>query len=225
LNSDTPSETPEAYFVNVESSLAGRAAGASARAEAERLRQAAPWRSRLARVLRVQTEERRWRKGDEGERRVGTELRKLPKDRWFVFDDVPIGNRGANVDHLVIGPGGVFSLNTKNVRGKVWVAERVLLINGRRRDNLPKANREGERVSNLLSAAVGRPVFARPVLVVICDELMIKAPPLDVDVITRRALRRWLERHPQRLSPAEALVIASKAHLPGTWVTRPSSLP
>jgi len=34
--------------------------------------------------------------------------------------------RGVNVDHLVIGPGGVFSLNAKNVKGSVWVADRTL---------------------------------------------------------------------------------------------------
>jgi len=44
-----------------------------------------------------------------------------PQSPWAVWHDLPIGTRGANVDHLVVGPGGVFSVNTKKTHGRVWL--------------------------------------------------------------------------------------------------------
>jgi hypothetical protein len=61
---------------------------------------------------------------------VGARLDRLP-DGWCVLNAIPVGDRGADIDHLVIGPGGVFTLNTKHhPKGKVWVAENALLVNG-----------------------------------------------------------------------------------------------
>jgi hypothetical protein len=63
----------------------------------------APIRSAVARLLRVHTPERAWRKGASGERWTGWWLSRLP-DGWFVFNDIPVGERRANIDHLVVGP-------------------------------------------------------------------------------------------------------------------------
>jgi Nuclease-related domain. len=62
-----------------------------------------------------------------------------------VFNDVPIGQLGANIDHVVVGPGGTFTVNTKNRSGKVWLAPRTLLVNGIKTDYLPKAAGEAAR--------------------------------------------------------------------------------
>ena len=213
-----PPEDP--YFVSLGPTLAGREAGQSARDAAENLRAAAPWRAWVARVAGLHTDERAWRKGARGEQLVARELAKLPPDRWFAFHDIPIGERGANVDHLVIGQGGVFSLNAKNLSGTVWVAERALLHNGHRTDFLPKARQEASRVSKLLSRALGRPVPVRGVLVVMCERISIKAEPADVKIVTRSRVAKWLGEQPLRLSRHEAIEIAGKAHQPATWGAR-----
>ncbi len=146
---------------------------------------------------------------------VGRVLAKLP-DAWLVLHDLPLGSNGANLDHLVVGSPGVFSLNTKNLTGKVWVAERALLHNGHKTDFLPKARREAERVSRSLGAA-GVPVAVHPVLVLMCDDYRMKAQPLDVAVVRRRELRRWLERQPIRLSPQEVEAVRAVAVRAETW--------
>ena len=111
------------YAVTVEHlaiDLARNAAGAGAQAKADELRAQAPVRTLLARVLRVHTDERAWRVGARGERIAAEELAKLGKG-WSVVHDVTVGTRGANIDHVVVGPGGVFTVNAQVPRGEVGV--------------------------------------------------------------------------------------------------------
>jgi hypothetical protein len=209
-------DASEPYFVEVDSSLAGRTAGSSAIEKAEQLRPSGLERVRAALTGRA-TADHAWRVGAGGERAVARELARLPSDQWFVFHDIPIGSRGANVDHLVVGPPGVFSLNTKRLNGNVWVAERVFLVKGNRTDYLSKARQEGERVARLLTRAVGHAVDIRPMLVIVAERVTIKAQPPDVSVVSLQGVRRWLLTQSARLSAAEVISIAGKAHRPETW--------
>ena len=58
------------------------------------------------RALNVHTPERAWRKGAEGEERVGPLLDSLAKHGWKTLHSIPVGKNG-DIDHLAIGPGGV----------------------------------------------------------------------------------------------------------------------
>lgn len=51
-------------------------------------------------------------RGAIGEEEVGSLLEQLPGERWRVIHDASLG-RG-NVDHILIGPAGVFTLETKS---------------------------------------------------------------------------------------------------------------
>lgn len=205
------------WHITIPPAEMNRGAGASAAEKASEIRRAMPIRSMLGRVLRVHNEERAWSKGYQGERSVGKILEALPKDRWRVFHDLPLGRNGANVDHLLIGTAGVFSINTKNLSGKVWLAERALLVNGTKTDYLPKASAEARRVKRALEGATGEPVAVRPLLAVICDEMTVKACPPDIDVVRRRDLRAWLQDRERVMSLAEASRIARAAEKLSTW--------
>jgi hypothetical protein len=39
----------------------------------------------------------------------------LPKldEAWRVLHSVPVGSRDSDIDHVVIGPGGVYTINAK----------------------------------------------------------------------------------------------------------------
>jgi hypothetical protein len=67
-----------------------------------------------------------WRRGAEGERRTRRELLKLG---WHFIEDVP-DSRG-NYDHVVVGPAGVFHLETKYPSGIAEVVDGALRIRGR----------------------------------------------------------------------------------------------
>ncbi len=104
--------------------LSTNAPGAEAREQALSAREAAPVKSFLARALGVHTDERAWRIGADGEEKVAARLARLAKKdpRWRFIHAIPVGGRGSDIDHLAIGPGGLFTLNTKHHPGaKVWV--------------------------------------------------------------------------------------------------------
>lgn len=60
-----------------------------------------------------------WQSGAYGEQRTGRELNKLPAE-WLVLHDL-IRSNGANVDHVLVGPPGVFLLDTKNIGTEVRI--------------------------------------------------------------------------------------------------------
>jgi hypothetical protein len=58
-----------------------------------------------------------------GERMVAEHLEPLKREGWFVFHDVPAEQNGAkfNLDHVAVGPQGIFAIETKTRRkGKAW---------------------------------------------------------------------------------------------------------
>lgn len=61
----------------------------------------------------------RWLRGAEGERAVAAVLAKLENDGWLALHDVSLG-RG-NVDHVLVGPGGIFTIETKSHSGRIPV--------------------------------------------------------------------------------------------------------
>ena len=192
-------------------------AGESASRQASELFRRDPVRGVLGRLLRVPTEDANWRKGAKGEIAVGRLLDKLPKDRWKVFHDLPLGPSGVNVDHLIVGSSGVYSINTKNLRGKVWLADRALLVNGQKTKYLRASFMEAKEVSRRLTHAVGEPVSVTPMLVLICDELTRKSEPTDVVVLRRGGLLRWLKQRPTQSDLAAASRIAKAAGRAATW--------
>src|SRR6202043_2142454 len=60
-------------------------------------------------------------RGAAGEEHVGSLLEELSDGGWQVIHDVSLG-RG-NVDHILIGPAGVFTVETKSHPGPVRVAK------------------------------------------------------------------------------------------------------
>jgi hypothetical protein len=74
------------------------------------------WRLRF----RPSEQARTWQRGAEGERHTARQLRRLTRDGFVVFHDLAVpGNTRANVDHLVIGPTGVFVIDSKQWTGSV----------------------------------------------------------------------------------------------------------
>lgn len=201
--------------------LAEQRAGALAREQAVALKQAAPVRTFLARALGVHTDERAWRIGADGEEKVAAQLRKLQsKDpRWHVLHAVPVGENGSDIDHVVIGPGGVFTLNAKHHPGaKIWVAGNTVMVNGQRQPYVRNSAHEARRAGRLLSAVCGFPVTAVGVVVPVgAEDVVIKTPPEEVHVIYRRALTQWLRERPGVVSEVDIARIYAAARRSTTW--------
>lgn len=73
-------------------------------------------------------------KGAAGEEIVARELARLPAG-FHVFHSLDMGGgllmwRRGDIDHVVVGPTGVFAIETKNWRGKVALVSGRLLVDG-----------------------------------------------------------------------------------------------
>lgn len=210
------------WAVKSEGHLVTNKAGASARRQAEKLQEAEPVRTRLARLLKVHTDERAYRLGAAGEETVGARLSKLDPARWLVLHDIILNERGTNLDHLVIGPPGVFSLNTKHhPKAKIAVTERSFRVNGHRQNYLPVAVSEAAKVGRALEAAIKHAVQVRPMIVVMGAELEVRSTPPDVEVVRRRDLPKWFLRRPSELPEDRLRDLMRVAGRPSTW--RPST--
>jgi Nuclease-related domain len=207
----------ERYAVSIDDSLAGRRAGGSASRKAREMFHEDPWTALAGILTRTRTDWRAWRRGATGERVAGWFLNGR-RDGWHTFHDIPVGTRGANIDHLVIAPSGVFTVNTKNLKGTIHVAPDAIRHNGRRTSYLPKARAEADRASRLLSTSLGRSVDVRPVLAILADDWRIEGRVEDVFVGSPAATKGWIRRQPASLTRADMTSVAAVAHRPGTWL-------
>lgn len=170
-------------------------------------------------VFRNQTDEWRWRVGAQGEEVMGSRLEHLHGEGWQILHSVPVGKNDTDIDHLAIGPGGVFTLNTKNhSRCNVWVGAKRIMVNGKPVDHLPKSAGEARRASRLLTATVGYLVEVEPVLALFASRFTIKERPVDVAVLGSREVVRWLKRRPAVLTPEQVEAIYAVARRSDTWV-------
>jgi hypothetical protein len=106
------------------------------------------WRLRF----RLSEQARSWQRGAHGERRTARLLDRLTRDGFVVFHDLAIPGSPANVDHLVIGPTGLFVIDSKQWTGSVQQgADGLVWHNHYRLDRTLEAVRwEAETVGRLL---------------------------------------------------------------------------
>jgi hypothetical protein len=192
--------------------------GATLNRKAVEIQRAFPFRVFILRLIGEHSQERAWRRGAEGEIEVGWRLRKLG-DQWKVIHNVPVGTGDADIDHLVIGPPGVFTLNTKNhLGGRVTVTAKAVYVNGAFQPYLAKSQAEGKRATKLLTNSCGYEVIAQPLIVIRADELKIKGLTEGVHVVGRKRIVRWLRNQPATLAPEQVNAIYAVARRRATWV-------
>lgn len=224
---DAPPALPEfPAHPNLKEDLAQRRAGAAARerAEAESANQGD--RSAIARffdrLTDAKTPERSWRVGANGEEKIGGYLEQLRPYGWHVLHAIPIGDRGSDIDHLLIGPGGVWTINTKFHPGKrVWVSRHQVRINNHPVPYLRNSEYEAARVRTILHGALGWEVHVRAALVFMTGtwipNVRVVGEPDNVDIMHRANVRRRFKRMVPYLTPEEVLAIYDVARRPSTW--------
>jgi hypothetical protein len=157
----------------------------------------------------------RVRRGAEGERNTARELKRLGLRDWTVVHDIEA--RFGNWDHVVVGRGGVFLLDSKHLFGEASLEDGCLVV---RRveapDELSRFDRLGVRmrgaaagVSEALRDERGRP-WVTPV-VVVWPEL---APPAtevrEVVYLSGRHVAEWLRDREPLLGHQRCLTLGQK---------------
>ncbi|WP_223855518.1 MULTISPECIES: nuclease-related domain-containing protein [Streptomyces] len=148
-----------------------------------------------AKLLRQSSDWDSWYAGLEGERRVGRELERLSPLGWRVLHGIEKGN-GGDIDHLLIGPGGVFSINTKNHRGaSVWIGDSMAKVNGGKpRPYAAASLAEADFVQGVLGRYCAFKVSVEPVLVFVGIASLDRAA-------TQYSVRIYQEREVASLGP------------------------
>jgi hypothetical protein len=204
--------------------LAFTVPGESALARARELRREHPLLTTAAEILGIRTQARSFAMGAAGERTVGRKLNRwAARQGWHVLHAVPVGERGADIDHVVIAPFGVVTVNTKATRSAVWVGEHGMRVGGTTVDYLRKSRAEARRAHRVLSRVAGINVPVQPAIVFVGPQRFARrrGGPADVAVLpSPRALRRWLGKQPHVLDPGQVQAIYEAARRPATWQGR-----
>ena len=158
--------------------------GESARLEAQRAREKAE------RLLRYAEN---YERGAAGEDATARALEALPPGWVTLHDRRWPGRRLANIDHVVVGPGGIFVVDTKNWSGNVSVVQDRLRQNGYGRDKAVA----GAADAALAIAEVVAP-YARHVHPVLCfaGQASVAGWAHEVAVCTTDGLLPMLFRFP-----------------------------
>lgn len=193
-------------------------AGASALARADELearsiaRAARRWGADAALVAAAVVHDdpsiRAWKKGGDGESRLGAFIEREVGDAVISLHDRIIpGTRAANIDHLVVAPGGVWVVDAKTYKGKVekrdagpfWRQELRLYVDGRDRTKLVEGMRL--QLKAVHAALANDPAHGEiPVRAALCfldSEWNLFARPFvvgGVTVLYPEALRDRLEK-------------------------------
>jgi hypothetical protein len=169
-------------------------------------------------VSPIPTADLSWYTGVRGEQIVGEALRTLPS-AWRVFHSIPVGRRDSDVDHIVVGPGGLFVLNTKHHSGKtVFVNDRALWVSGRKTHYISNSESEAASVTRIVRGRLPWAPDVRPVIVVVDTKAVNqKRAPLVVEVQGGRTVARWLRKQKTELTADAVDQLIAVLDDPRTW--------
>jgi Nuclease-related domain len=145
------------------------------------------------------------------QRHTRRQLHKLARAGYRAMHGNLIPDSEEQIDHLVVGPAGVFAIDseswdkhlvvrTKNAR-QLWHGPFSM------KERLEHARWESERAAELLSGAVGSPVTVRPAMAVYGPRIPWDVATIrEVDVFSGPRLRKYLRRRARQegQSPLDA---------------------
>jgi hypothetical protein len=140
-----------------------------------------------------------WIRGAQGEEWVGEVLQPLESRGFLFLHDRLIPRSRANIDHIVVGPPGVFVVETKHYTGR--------LSESRKRRFVAQAQREAEAVRQVVS-----PVAVTPFVCVLEEvDLPWFAEEVDgVRIVWPRELAKLLRKAPPTLTPDQVRWLADR---------------
>ncbi len=211
-------DSPPDEGVNLSERTAGQLARERADAEWEAAKRKSKLRAYAGRLVGTHTSERAWRIGADGEQVVGRALERLPPG-WTTLHAVPVGDRGSDIDHVVVGPAGLFTINAKHHPDhRIAVYPNAVYVSGQSVPYLRNSRHEAKRATRLLSAAVGWPVPVTPVLVFVNarEVTVAKGGPVDVIIVARKLVKALTSRA-RLLGEDQVADLAAVARQGSTW--------
>jgi len=154
-----------------------------------------------------------WRRGAAGERRTARLLDPLERQGWAVLHDLAVPGSRAILDHLAIGPGGVFVIDSKQYRGRLQLDLSGRLWHGRHplAPTLRTVSFEADQAAQVLPdpGVVVLPVVAVHGAQVPWGKVVVEGVP----VIAARRLPSMLRSLPAVLGPERVAAVANQARI------------
>ncbi len=170
---------------------------------------------------------RRARAGDGGyraspaERKTAKQLSGLTKKGWHILHAraIPRDDDGVSdgqIDHLVVGPTGVFAIDSESwdKRLPVRTLSHMRLFHGpfEKKDRLDEARWEANQASRLLSLALGQEIPVQPSVAIYGPSVPWRVMTVrNVDVYSGGKARTYLRKRPKVLTDEEVARIAAAA--------------
>jgi hypothetical protein len=143
-----------------------------------------------------------WRLSAKGGLKFGRRLDGLGHG-WRVLHNVDLSLRRGEIDHLVVGPPGVFTITSRCHPGRdVVVSARTVTIDGHRTAYLSEARSHAREVSQALTESCGWTIEASAIVVLAeVGSFTVRQMPDDVAVVTAQHAVAWLRTKPARIAP------------------------
>ncbi len=176
-------------------------------------------------IVRLSKDGESWLRGVKGELSMARGLSTLGAE-WTVLHSIPVGLRGSDIDHIAIGPTGVFAINSKRLLDRrIWVSGGRFLVDGRHREYLRYADFEATRVEAVLRAA-GIPLGVMPVIAISgAKKITIRSTPVwngrTIGVARSEHVARRIRRRSPKLSRDQVEQIVALFSDPAAWTRKP----
>jgi len=166
------------------------------------------------RIWRLYPEFRNLNLGEKGERRVSEVLRTLRDRNYVTFDDLLL--EGVNIDHVVVGPGGVFAIETKTYsvfgNGIAGIAANgELHLSGKPalKDALNQARSSAALISAEVKRWTAREVWVTPVVVLPGWRIDPPKSETTVIVLNEEIVSEFFKTRGEKLSHAQVREVCS----------------
>jgi hypothetical protein len=149
----------------------------------------------------------RWRDGAEGERSTAAQLEKLTGLGYTTIHDRAL--KWGNVDHVLVGPAGVFVVDSKNWNGKVEVIGDVPHKNGFAQNGLARSAKSlGRAINAEIKRSTTTNAWVDPVIVFWCDFPQNHVEADGVTYVAGETLTPWLHSRESKLKREQIAEIA-----------------
>ena len=148
-----------------------------------------------------------WGIGADGEAQTARYLKPLQTCGYFVLNDRSVPGRKDNIDHIVVGPTGIFVIESKSYTGRLWRRGGELFINRRKCTFIVnQAIAEARAVERALAVELG-PVDVEVMPILCVHRAKMPWRPLVVDgvpIFSGSQVARWIAGGQTVLTPAGA---------------------
>jgi hypothetical protein len=133
------------------------------------------------------------------------QLARMRRAGYFTLDARPIPNSRETIDHLVIGPTGVYAIDSEKWHPRLpvrtWNGKKLYHGPDSKKDRLEHAAWEAKQASDILSAALGVEIPVRPAMAIYGPKIPWDVATIrEVDVFTGPALRKYLRSRGRKRS-------------------------